>query len=88
MELLRCWQSKSGNFLAIRPQKWDAIIDKDDDDENGAHPGAPSGGRSRPGNRNDTGNVDSKENRQGGEKGSAKGTGILDGEWKLKGKAK
>jgi hypothetical protein len=48
-----CRQYKPGNFLAVRPLNWDEIIDKDDDDENWVDPGAPSGGRSRPGDDND-----------------------------------
>src|SRR5882757_2348340 len=43
-----CQQYKPGNFLAVRPLNWDEIIDKDDDDEKCADPGAPSSGRSRP----------------------------------------
>jgi len=42
-----CRQYKPGNFLPVRPLNWDEIIDEDDDDENWADPGAPSGGRSR-----------------------------------------
>jgi len=28
------WQSKPGDFLAVRPLNWDDIIHEDDDDEN------------------------------------------------------
>jgi len=48
-----CRQYKPGDFLALRPLNWDEIIDEDDDDDNWVDPGAPSGGRSRPGDGND-----------------------------------
>jgi len=48
-----CRQYEPGDILAVRPPNWDEIIDEDDDDENWADPGAPSGGRSRPGDGND-----------------------------------
>jgi len=48
-----CWQYKPGDILAIRPLNWDEIIDEDDDDDNWADPGAPSGGRSHPSDSND-----------------------------------
>jgi hypothetical protein len=41
-------QYKKGDFMAVRPLNWDAIIDMDDDDEGWADSGAPSSGRSRP----------------------------------------
>jgi hypothetical protein len=36
-------QYKPGDFLAVRPLNWDEIIDKDDDNDNWADPGVPSG---------------------------------------------
>jgi len=38
IELPCCRQYKPGDFLAVRPLKWDEIIKKDDDDENWAIP--------------------------------------------------
>jgi hypothetical protein len=80
-----CRQYKPGDFLAFRPLNWDEIIDKDDDNENGADPGAPSGGRSRPGAGNDNDDSEGEENRLGGEKGTRNRQGTKDG--KGKGKA-
>jgi hypothetical protein len=56
-----CRQYKPGDFLAVRPLKWDEIIDEDDDDDNWADPGAPSGGRSRRGKGNDNDDGEGKE---------------------------
>jgi hypothetical protein len=81
-----CQQYKPCNFLAIRPLNWDVIIDEDDDDENRADPGAPSGGMSRPGNGNNNENGEGEEDTQGGEKGTGKRKGTED--WKRKGKGK
>jgi len=83
-----CRQYKPGDFLAIRPLNWDEIIDDDDDDENWADPGAPSGGRSRPGDGNDNDNGDGEEDTQGGENGTGKGKGTKDGKGNGKGKEK
>jgi len=83
-----CRQYKPGDFLAVRPPNWDDIIDEDDDDENWADPGAPSGGRSRPGNGNDNDDGEGEEDTQGGEKGTGKGKGTKDGKGKGKGKGK
>jgi len=80
-----CRQYKPGDLLAVRPLNWDEIIDKDDDDDNWADPGAPSGGRSRPGDGNDNHDGESEEDMQGGENGTGKGKGTKDG--KGKGKA-
>jgi len=74
-----CRQYKPGDFLAIRPLNWDEIIDEDDDDENWADHGSPSGGRSRPGNGNGNDNGEGEEDTQGGEKGTGKGKGTKDG---------
>jgi len=65
-----CWQYKAGVFLAVRPLNWDEIIHEDDDDENWADPGAPSGGRSHPGDDNDNDDGQGEEGRQGGGKGT------------------
>jgi hypothetical protein len=83
-----CRQYKPGDFLAVRPLNWDEIIDEDDDDENWADPGAPSGGRSRPGDDNDNDDGEGEEDTQGGEKGTGKGKGTKDGKGKGKGKGK
>jgi len=80
-----CQQYKPGDFLTVRPLNWDEIIDEDDDDENWADPGVPSGGRCRPGNDNDTDNGEGEEDTQGGEKGTGKEKGTKHG--KAKGKA-
>jgi len=83
-----CRQYKPGNFLGVRPLNWDGIIDKDDDDENWADPGAPSSGKSRPGNGNDNDNGEGEEDTQGGEKGTGKRKGTTDGKGKVQGKGK
>ena len=78
-------QYKPGNLLAVRPLNWDEMIHQDDDDENWADPGGPSGVQSRPGCGNQNDNGKGKEDTQGGEKGTGKGSGTKDG--KGKGKA-
>jgi hypothetical protein len=60
-----CRQYKPGDFLAVRPLNWDEIINENDDDDNWADPGAPSGGRSRPGDGNDNDDGESEEDTQG-----------------------
>jgi len=80
-----CWKYKPGNFLAVTPLNWDQISDEDDDDDNGADPGVPSSGWSRPGDGNDNDDGESKEDTQGSEKGTGKGKGTDHG--KGKGKA-
>jgi len=79
-----CRQYMPGNFLAVGQLNWDEIIDEDDDDENWADPGAPSGGQSRPGDDNDNDNGEGEEDTQGGEKGTGKGKGTKDGKGKGK----
>jgi len=83
-----CRQYKSGDFLVIKPLNWDEIIDEDDDDENWADSGGPSGGRSCPGDGNDNDNGEGKEDTQGGEKGTKKRKGTKNGKGKGKGKGK
>ena len=83
-----CRQYKPGDFLAVRPLNWDEVIDEDDDDDNCADPGAPSGGRSRPGDDNDNIDVEGEEDMQGGEKGTGKGKGTKNGKGKGKGRGK
>jgi hypothetical protein len=87
-----CRQYKPGDFLAVRPLNRDEIIDQDDDDENWADPGGPSGGRSSPGEGNDNDDSKGKEDMQGGEKGTEKGNrkgkGKTTEEWKGKGNGK
>jgi len=83
-----CRQYKPRNILAARPLNWDEIIDEDEDDENWADPGAPSGGWSRPGDDNDNDDGEGEEDMQGGEKGTREGKGTKDGKGKGKGKGK
>jgi len=83
-----CLQYKPGHFLPVRPLNSDEIIDEDDDDDNWADPGAPSGERSRPGDGNDNDSGKSEEDTQGAEKGTGKGKGTKDGKGKGKGKGK
>jgi len=83
-----CRQYKPGDFLAVRPLNWDEIINEDDDDDNWADPGAPSGGRSCRGDGNDNDDGEGEEATQGGEKGTGKGKGTKDGKGKGKGKEK
>jgi len=72
-------QYKQGDFLAISPLNCDEIIHKDDKDDNWADPGAPSSGRSHPGNGNDNDDSESEEDMQGSEKATGKGKGTKDG---------
>jgi len=44
IEPLCCWLYIPGDFQAVRSLNWDEILDEDDDDDNWADPGAPSGG--------------------------------------------
>jgi len=83
-----CRQYKPGDFLAVRPLNWDEIIDEDDDEEIWADPGAPSGGRSCPGDGHDNDNGEGEEDTQAGEKGTGKGKGTKDVKGKGKGKVK
>jgi hypothetical protein len=76
-----------GDFPGVRPLNWDEIIDEDDDDENWAAPGVPSGGRSRPGDGNDNDDSEGEEAMQGGEEGTRKGKGTKDRKGIGKGKA-
>jgi hypothetical protein len=80
-----CRQYKQGDFLDVRPLNWDEIINEDEVDDNWADPGAPSGGRSRPGDGNDNYHGQRVEDTQGGEQVTGKGKGRKDG--KGKGKA-
>jgi len=68
-----CPQYKLSDFLAVRPSNWDVILDENDDDENWADPGAPSGGRGSHGDGNDNDNGEGEEDKQGGEEGNGKG---------------
>ena len=72
----------------VRPLNWDEMVDEDDDDKNWADPGAPSVGRSCPGDDNDNDNREGEEDTQGGEKGTGKVKGTKDGKGKGKGKGK
>jgi len=79
-----CRQYKPGDFLAVRPLNWDEMIDEDDDDDNWADPGAPSGGRIRPGDGNVNDDAESEKDTEGGEKWTGKWKGTKDGKWKGK----
>jgi len=79
-----CRQYKLGNFLAIGSVNWDEIIDGNDDDDNWADHGAPSGGWSLPGDGNDKDDGDGEKDMRGGDKGTGKGKGTKDGELKRK----
>ena len=59
IEPQRCRQYTPGDFLAVRRLNCDEIFDEDGDDEDWAEHGAPSRGRSRPGDgyHNDNGKV-------------------------------
>jgi len=83
-----CLQYKPGDFLGVRPLNWDELIDEEDVDENWADPGAPSGGRCRPGDETGNDYGEGEEDKQGGEKGTGKGKGTKDGKGKGKGKGK
>jgi hypothetical protein len=74
--------------MAVRPLNWDEIINADNDDENWADPGGPSGGRSCPGNDNDNDDGEGEEEMQGSEKGTGKGKKTKNGKEKGKGKGK
>jgi hypothetical protein len=80
-----CQQYKQGVFLSVRPLNWDDIIDEDHDDLNWADAGAPSGGRSRPGDGNDNDDCEREEDTLGGAKGIREGKRTMNG--KGKGKA-
>jgi len=67
---------------------WDERLDKVDDDDNWADPGAPSGGRSCPGDGNDNDDGKSVEDTQGAENGTRKGKGSKAGKGNEKGKGK
>ena len=88
IRLPSCGQYKLGDFLAVRPLNWDEIIDNNVDDDNWADPGAPSGGRSRPGDRNDNDNGERNEDTQGAQMGPGKWKGTKDGNGKGMGKGK
>jgi len=83
-----CQQYKSGNFLAVWPLNCDEIIDEDDDDENLADAGAPSGGSSCPSHGNDTDDAEGEEDTEGGEKGTGKEKRTKDAKGKRKGRGK
>jgi len=74
-----CQEYKPGEFLAIRPVNWDAIIQQDDDDENWADPRAPSVRRSHPSDWNANDDKEVEEDTQGGEQGTGKWKGTKDG---------
>jgi hypothetical protein len=47
IEPTSCLLYEPGEILAVGPPNWDEIIDQDDEDDNWADPGEPSGGRCR-----------------------------------------
>jgi hypothetical protein len=77
----------TGDFLAVRGLNWEEIITEDDNDDNWADPGGPSGGRSHPSDGNDNDDSKGEEDTQSGEKGTGKGQGKKYGKRKGKGKA-
>jgi hypothetical protein len=81
-----CQRYKPGQFLAVRPLKWDEIITEDNNDGNRVDSGAPSGGwlRCSDGNDNDEGK--GNEGMQGSDKGTGKGKRKMYGKGKDKGK--
>jgi hypothetical protein len=72
IELPSYRQYEPGDFLAVRPLNWDDTIYEDDDDENWADPGEPSGGWSSPAYHNNADGGEGEEDRQGCEKGTGK----------------
>jgi hypothetical protein len=83
-----CQQYKPGDILAVRPLIWDDILDEDYDDENWLDSGAPTSGRSCPGDDNDNEHGKAEEDMQGSEKRTRKGKGTMDGKGTGKGKGK
>jgi len=67
--------------MAVRPQNWNEIINKDDDNEDWADPGARSSGRSLPsnGHHNDNSEGEEEEDTWGGERGTRIGKRKKDG---------
>jgi hypothetical protein len=82
-----CHQYKPGDCLAVRPLKWDVIIDEDVNNNIWVDSGATSGVRSLSSDGNIKYDSDSEEDTLGGEKGTRKGKGTKDGKGKGKGKA-
>jgi len=82
-----CRQYTPVDYLAVGPLDWDEIIDEDDDDEDWADPGTPSGGRSCLGYDNDKDDGEGEDDTQGGEKrtGKWKGTDLGKGKGKATG---
>jgi hypothetical protein len=68
-------QYNPGDFLAIGQLNWNDVIDEDNDDENWADHGWPSGGRSHPGDGNDNDDSTGEEDMEGSGKGTGKGMG-------------
>jgi hypothetical protein len=83
-----CRQYKPGDFLAVKQQNWDEIIDEGDAEYNWADPRPLLGGRSRTSNGNDNDDGEGEDGTQGSEKGSGNGKGTKDSTWKGKGKGK
>ena len=80
IDMPRCSQYMPANFLAIRPLNCDEINTQDDDDENWADHGPPSGRRCRTGDCHDNDDGEGEEDtHSGGGNGTAKGTGSQDG---------
>jgi hypothetical protein len=63
---------KPGDFLTVRPLKWNEIINKDDDAENWADHRAPRSGRNRHGDGNQSDDGEGDEDMQGGQKRTGK----------------
>jgi len=88
IELPSCPQYKPGDFLGFGPLYWEGIIDEADDDETWVDPGAPSSGKSHPGDANDNDNGEGQEDTPGGGNGTDTAKGTKDGKGKGKGKGK
>jgi hypothetical protein len=72
-------QYKPGNLLAVRQLNWDLIIDEDDDEEDLRDPGAPSSGRTHPGDGNVNDDDEGDDDMQNVETGTGNGMGTKDG---------
>ena len=65
-----CRQYKPGDFLAMRPMKWNEMTDDNEDVRNWVDCGAPSGAWCHPSDGNDNDDRKGDEDTQGSEKGT------------------
>jgi hypothetical protein len=82
IEQARCSQYKPSDILEIGPLNQTDRIHEDEDDQDWADPGQPSGGKSHPGDDNNDDNSKGEEVTQGGGKGTRKGKETQDGKGK------